>query len=287
MVAIFKREFSSYMRNVTGPLFVAVMLLFGGFFLFFDNLISGYPNFEYTLNDLKIVLILAIPVLAMRSLAEDKRSRVDQLLYSLPISLAQVVIGKYLAMLAVLGLPCLVMMVYPMIIGFFGAVNYVTAYCALFAFFMMSAALLALCMFLSSLTESQIIAAVIGVAGVLLLFLIDGIATLVPSGAVASFIALVVLLALVTLLLWVMTKNWRISLSVGAVALFLLLLLFLVKSSIFEGLFGDIITAMSLFGRFTQFDYGVFDLGAIVYNLSFIVFFLYLTYQVLEKKRWS
>lgn len=235
MVAIFKREFSSYMRNVTGPLFVAVILLFGGIFLFFDNLIDGYPNFEYTLNDLKIVLILAIPVLAMRSLAEDKRSRVDQLLYSLPMSLSQVVIGKYLAMLAVLGLPCLVMAVYPLILGVFGTVNYFTAYCALFAFFMMSAALLALCMFLSSLTESQIIAAVIGVAGVLLLFLIDGIASLLPAGS----------------------------------------------------LLGKVISAMSLFGRFTQFNYGIFDLGAILYNLSFIVFFLYLTYQVLEKKRWS
>ena len=287
MIAIFKREFSSYMRNVTGPLFVAVMLLFGGVFLFVDNLVYGYPKFEYTLNDLKLVLILAIPVLAMRSLAEDKRSRVDQLLYSLPMSLSQVVIGKYLAMLAVLGLPCLVMTVYPLIMSFFGAVNYVTAYCALFAFFMMSAALLALCMFLSSLTESQIIAAVIGVAGVLLLFLIDGIAMLVPTQALSSLIALAVVVLLICLLLWFMTKNWRISVIAGVVAIGVLLLLYVINAAMFEGLFAKVVSAMSLFGRFTRFDDGIFDLGAIVYNLSFIVFFLYLTYQVLEKKRWS
>ncbi len=287
MIAIFKREFSSYMRNVTGPLFVAMMLLFCGFFMALFNLFSSMPNFEYTLSNLQIVLILAIPVLAMRSLAEDKRSRVDQLLYSLPMSLAQVVVGKYLAMLAVLALPCLVMGLYPLILGMFGAVNYAAAYCSLIAFFLLSAALLALCMFLSSLTESQIIAAVIGVAGVLVIYLMDLLALLVPSGALASFVAVAVLAIVACLLLWALTKNWRVSLSVAIAAVGVLLVLYIINSAMFDGLFGKVISAMSLFGRFSNFNYGIFDLGTLVYDVSFVAFFLYLTYQALEKKRWS
>lgn len=287
MTAIFKREFSSYMRNVTGPLFVAVILLFGGFFVTVDNLFSALPNFEATLNDLQIVLILAIPVLAMRSLAEDKRSRVDQLLYSLPMSLSQVVLGKYFAMLAVLGLPCLVMAVYPLILGIFGTINYAAAYCSLIAFFLLGAALLALCMFLSSLTESQIIAAVIGVAGVLLIYLMDIFALLVPTGATASLVALAVLLAIACLLLWALTKNWRVSLGVAVVAEGVLVLLYCINGAMFGGLFAKVISAMSLFGRFSGFHYGILDIGTLVYDVSFVAFFLYLTYQVLEKKRWS
>ncbi|MBQ7338894.1 MAG: ABC transporter permease [Clostridia bacterium] len=287
MSAIFKREFSSYMRNVTGPLFIAMILLFEGIFYTLDNLLLMYSNFEYSLGDMQIVLILAVPILAMRSLAEDKRSRVDQLLYSLPMSLSQVVLGKYLAMLAVFGISCGVIAIYPLILSIFGTVNLATAYCSLFAFFLLGAALLALCMFLSSLTESQIIAAVIGVGGVLLLYLMDSIALLVPTGATVSFVAMLVLALLALLLLWALTKNIRISALVAAVVIGSMLVIFFVDSSIYEGMFREVLTGVSLFGRFSNFNYGIFDIGTIVYNLSFIAFFLYLTYQVLEKKRWS
>jgi len=287
MSAIFKREFSSYMRNVTGPLFIAMVVLFEGIFYTADNLISQSPNFEYSLANLQIVLIFAVPVLAMRSLAEDKRSRVDQLLYSLPLPLWQVVLGKYLAMVAVFGVACGIIAVYPLILCLFGTVHLAAAYCSLIAFFLLGSALLALCMFLSSLTESQIIAAVIGVGGVLLLNLMDSLAMIVPSGALPSLIALLVLAALVLVLLGVLTKNLRLTGIVAAVVIGAMIVLYAVNASLYEGLFYQLISGMSLFGRFTAFSYGIFDVGTVVYDLSFIAFFLYLTYQVLEKKRWS
>lgn len=287
MNAIFKREFSSYMHNVTGLLFIAAIVLFEGIFFTAENLLSQSPNFEYSLASLQIVLIFSVPVLAMRSLAEDKRSRVDQLLYSLPLPLWQVVLGKYLAMIAVFGVACGIIALYPLILCFFGTVSLAAPYCSLIAFFLLGSALLALCMFLSSLTESQIIAAVVGVGGVLLLSLMDTLALIVPSSAFASLIALIVLAVLLLVLLGLLTKNLRLTAIVAAVVLGAMILVYLIKPSLYAGLFYDIVSGMSLFGRFTTFSYGIFDVATVVYDLSFIAFFMYLTYQVLEKKRWS
>ena len=287
MSAVFKREFSSYMRNVTGPLFIALLLMFEGITCMIYNLVLSSPHFEYSLNYLQLVLIVAIPVLAMRSLAEDKRGRIDQLLYSLPMSLWRVVVGKYLAMAAILGIACGVMAVYPVILGFYGLTDFTTAYCALFAFFMLAAALLALCMFLSSLTESQIIAAVLSVGGVLFIYLVDMVAMAIPTSATISFIALAVLVAVVLLLVWALTKNVRITALIGAVVYIPMIVVFVINSSLYQGLFRIFTASASLFSRYSNFGYGVFDIGTVVYYLSFIVFFLYLTYQSLEKKRWS
>ena len=287
MRAIFKREFSSYMHNVTGLLFIAAIVLFEGFFFMADNLIGQSPNFEYSLANLQIVLIFAVPVLAMRSLAEDKRSRVDQLLYSLPLPLWQVVLGKYLAMVAIFGVACGIIALYPLILCAFGTVSFAAPYCSLIAFFLLGSALLALCMFLSSLTESQIIAAVVGVGGVLLLNLMDSLALIVPSGAMPSLVALLIVAALLLVLLGLLTKNLRLTAIVAAVVIGGMLLTYVIKPSMYAGLFYQLVSGMSLFGRFTTFSYGIFDVGTVVYDLSFITFFLYLTYQVLEKKRWS
>jgi ABC-2 type transport system permease protein len=287
MSAIFKREFSSYMRNVTGPLFIALILLFEGITCLLYNLILSSPHFEYSLNYLQLVLIVAVPVLAMRSLAEDKRGRIDQLLYSLPMSLSRVVLGKYFAMVAILGIACGVMATYPIILSFFGLTDFTTAYCSLFAFFLLGSALLALCMFLSSLTESQIIAAVLSVGGVMFIYMLDLLAMAIPTGALVSLIALAVLAALLLAVVFLLTKNIRIT-GLIAVAIYApMIAVYLIDSSLYQGLFRTITHSASIFSRYTNFGYGVFDLGTVIYYLSFAAFFLYLTYQSLEKKRWS
>lgn len=287
MSAIFKREFSSYMRNVTGPLFIALILMFEGITCLVYNLVLSSPHFEYSLNYLQLVLIVAVPVLAMRSLAEDKRGRIDQLLYSLPMSLSRVVLGKYFAMVAILGIACGVMALYPVVLSFFGLTDFATAYCSLFAFFLLGAALLALCMFLSSLTESQIIAAVLSVGGVLFIYLLDMLAMVIPTNALVSFIALIILVLAVLAVVLALTKNVRITGLLAAVTIIPMIVTYVVDSSLYQGLFRSFTKSASLFSRYTNFGYGVFDLGTVVYYLSFIAFFLYLTYQSLEKKRWS
>lgn len=233
MSAIFKREFRSYMNNVIGYGFIAFLLLFAGVLIVVNNVLLASAHFEYTMSILQIVLIVAIPVLAMRAIAEEKRSRVDLLIYSLPLKLSSVVLGKYFAMLAVFSIACGILALYPLVLRLFGLVALTSAYVSLLGFWLLGAALLALCLFLSSLTESQIIAALLGVGGVLLLYLFDMFSYLLPVSGTAA----------------------------------------------------ELIAALGIFSRFSQMCNGVMNLGTVIFDISFAVLFLYLTYQVMERKR--
>jgi ABC-2 type transport system permease protein len=174
MIAIFKREFKSYFINVSGYVFLAAIWLFSGIFATALNFIGQYASYEYALSNLMIVLLLIIPILTMRSMSEDRRAKTDMLLYSLPVSSAEVILGKYFAMIAVWGIACLGMGATPIILGMYGAVNFASAYGALLGFFLLGAALIAVCTFVSSLTESQLSAA-ISTIGVIVFMVIVGL----------------------------------------------------------------------------------------------------------------
>ena len=287
MSAIFKREFRSYMNNVIDPVIVAILLAALGVMLAINNVLLGSVHFEYSMSMMQLVLIVAIPVLAMRPVAEERRSQVERWMRSLPLRPISIVLGRYFAALCVFAIACAVMAVYPIALGMAGLAAPAPSYTALVAFFLLGAALLALCMFLSSLTESQIIAAVVGVGGVLLLNLMDTFATIVPGGAFASLIAVLVVAVLALVLLGLLTKNLRLTGVVAAVVIAVLLVLYVCAKDLYVGLFYKMISGISLFGRFTVFSYGIFDITTLIYDISFSAFFLYLTYQVLEKKRWS
>ena len=287
MSAIFKREFKSYFINMSGALFISVLLLFTGIFVTAVNLLGQFAAFEYALENVIIVFLLIVPILSMKSIAEDKRARTDTLLYSLPLRLSSIVMGKYLAMLAVFLIPSGIMALYPLLLSQFGAVNFATAYASLLGFVLLGAALIALCMFMSSLTESQVIAAVIGFASVLLLYFIHAIADMIPSTPAVSLACFLVLAILAALILYHLTKNIAVSAVIGGVLAVLVLVLFVVSPSIFDGAFPSLLNAFALFQRYYDFTYGIFNLKDVLFYLSFTAFFLFLTGKSLDKKRWA
>ena len=287
MSAIFKREFKSYFINMSGALFISVLLLFTGIFVTAVNLLGQFAAFEYALENVIIVFLLIVPILSMKSIAEDKRARTDTLLYSLPLRLSSIVMGKYLAMLTVFLIPSGIMALYPLLLSQFGAVNFATAYASLLGFVLLGAALIALCMFMSSLTESQVIAAVIGFASVLLLYFIHAIADMIPSTPAVSLACFLVLAILAALILYHLTKNIAVSAVIGGVLAVLVLVLFVVSPSIFEGAFPSLLNAFALFQRYYDFTYGIFNLKDVLFYLSFTAFFLFLTGKSLDKKRWA
>ena len=289
MSAIFKREFRSYFINMSGALFISVLLLFTGIFVTAVNLRGQFAAFEYALENVIIVFLLIVPILAMKSIAEDKRAKTDALLYSLPLRLSSIVLGKYFAMLAVFMIPTALMALYPLILNRFaeGTVNFASAYASLFGFILLGAALIALCMFMSSLTESQVIAAVIGFAAVLLLYFMNAIASMIPGTALVSLFCFLTIEVLASLVLYYLTKNVGISITIGAVFVGLTVLLYVLNSTMFEGSFAMILTQFALFERFFDFTYGIFNLKDVVFYLSFSAFFVFLTVKSLEKKRWA
>lgn len=287
MSAVYKKELRTYLNGMTGAVVVAFLLLMVGIYTIVYNLRGRYPNFEMTVASAAFLYVLAVPVLTMRSVAEEKHAKTDQLLYSLPMSMTQIVLAKYFAMVTVLAVPCGILCFYPLILGSFGTVRYATAYSMLLAFFLLGAALIAIGLFLSSLTESQVIAAVLTLAVLLLLNFMSGIATLVPDTAAASLAGFLVLALLVGVIVRVMTKNTTAAVSVFVVLAAGLVLVYAVDSSLYANAFPRLLAAAALFERLNPFQQGLFDVTALVCYLSTAALFVYLTVQSMEKKRWN
>ena len=287
MIAVFKHEVRSAFHSLTIYLFCAALLCFVGVGAMIYNIQASVANFEYVLSFVSIGLVVIIPVLTMRSFAEERKQKTDQLLYSLPLKTWQIVGGKYLSLVVMFLLPVAIICIYPYIFSQFGEVYLPGSYGALFAFFVMGAALIAVGMFISSLTENQGFAA--GIAIVLFLFNYYSVslAEQVSATSYGSAFALCVIAVLIGFIVKALTKNNAIALGVGGGLAVLTLAAYFIVPDKFEGLLPSIMEKLSLFDRFTTFVNGVFDLTALVFYASVIVLGLFLTVQSLEKRRYN
>lgn len=287
MTAIYRRELRSYFQGMTAYVFIAFLLVFAGIYTMLYNLNAGYPNFEYVLQAMAIIFLIAIPVLTMRVIAEERRQKTDQLLYALPLGMTRVVLGKYLAMLTVVAVPCAIMGLYPLLLSTFGSVFLPTAYGTLAGFFLLSAALAAIGLFISSLTENQAVAAGLCFGVMLLLYFMSDLSDLVPDSAGASLAALLVTVLVVAGLVRLFTHSTIAALIVAIVGEVGLFAAYLAVPDAFSDLFSKLVDGLSVFERFYTFADGIFDLSAALYFLSVIAVALFLAVQSMEKRRWS
>ncbi len=287
MTAVFKHELSNYFHSLTAYIFGAFLLAFVGIGAMIYNIQQAVANFEYVLSFVSLVFVVLIPVLTMRVIAEERRHKTDQLLYSLPISTTQVVVGKYLALLVIFLVPLCVIGIYPLIFSQYGEVYLLTSYGSIAAFFIMGAALIAVGTFISSLTENQGFAAGIAIPVILLNYYSVSLAEYVSATALGSAVALCVCCLLLGVVIRVLTKNENLAYAVALLLMMAVGITYLTDRTVFEGLLSKIMTELSLFERFYRFVNGVFDLTAIVYYLTVIVFFLFLSVQSLEKRRYN
>ena len=287
MKAVFKHELSSYFTNLTGYVFGAFLLLFAGIYTLAYNLQMYYVNFEYVMGGMSFVFLVIVPILTMRTLAEERRQKTDQLLYALPLTMTKVVLGKYAAMLVMLLIPLAVISLYPIVLTAYGNVYLPSAFSSIIGFFFLGATLLAMGMFISSITESQAVAAGLCFIVMLLNYFIVDLAAFVSTSAFASFAAFAVLALVVMGIVQLMTKSRTASLMVGILLEGALIIVYILDSSLFEGLFPEMIENLSLFEQFYKFVDGLFDVTGIVYFCSIIGVFLFLSVQSMEKRRWS
>ena len=173
---------------MTGPVFVAFLIAFTGIYFMAYNMMSGYPYFSYTLSGSLIVFIVGIPLITMRSFSEERKNKTDQLLLTAPVSLPKVVLGKYLAMATVIAIPNVIFCIFPLIIRSQGTAYLTVDYISIGVFFLLGCVYAAIGMFLSALTESQIIAFISTFGILLVLYLWDGILSLLPTSAVSGLV---------------------------------------------------------------------------------------------------
>lgn len=178
MLAVLKREFKAYFQTVIGWLAIAVILALYGLYFYVYNLTGGYPYISYSLSAISFILLIAIPLLTMRSLSEDRKNKTDQLILTAPVSVEKIVIGKYLAIVGVFTIDMLIIGLTPLILSFFGTVPMGESYTAIFGFWLYGCACIAIGMFISSVTESQVIAAVLSFGALFLGYMMAGILSL-------------------------------------------------------------------------------------------------------------
>ena len=186
MTAIFKREVRSSFHGMIGYVLTAFMLAATAIYFVALNLGYGLTDFGYyTLYRTTFVLLLYIPVLTMRSFAEERRTRTDQLLLTSPVSVWEIVLGKFFALCVIFALPCLADAVMILVLAALGATGTATLanLAALLCYYLMGCAAIAIGVFLSSLTENQIIAAVAGVAALLLAYMMPSLRSMFTAGS--------------------------------------------------------------------------------------------------------
>lgn len=288
MKAVYKREVQSYFNSMIGWMFTAVLTAFIGIYFMAYNLFQGDAYFSTALGATLFVLMVLVPILTMRSMAEERRSRTDQLLLTAPASVTAVVMGKYLAMLTVLACPLVIACLCPLIIHFNGTAFLLADYATILAFFLLGAVEIAAGLLISALTESQVLSAV-GTFGLLLvLYLWDGLVGYLPSTAGGSLAGLLVILALVCFLVNALSSNWKVTAAVFVVGAAAIIGGYAAASDRFAGLLPDVLGRFSLLGAFDSFSVDhVFDVRGVLLYLSLIALLVFLTVQVVQKRRWN
>ena len=288
MLAIYKRELKSCFHSMTGCVFIAFLVMFTGIYFMAYNLNAGYPYFSYTLSGSLIVFLVGIPLLTMRSFSEERKTKTDQLLLTAPVSLTKVVLGKYFAMVTVLAVPNVIFCLFPLLIKLQGTAYLLVDYSSIAVFFLLGCVYLAIGMFMSSLTESQIIAFISTFGILLLLYLWDGILSFLPGSALSGMIGILLILTLIVVYIYHMTKNWMLAAGIEAVGIAAALIVYFVKSSLYENLLTKLLGRLALADVFMNISSSnIVDVSGLLLYVSILIIFVFLTIQTIQKRRWS
>ena len=234
MFAIFKRELKAYFTSPLGYVFLAIFYAFSGLFFYIFSLSVGSTDISSVFLMMFMVLMVFVPLLTMRLLSEDKKQKTDQLILTAPVSLLSIVMGKFLAAYAIFAIGVAVMPVYGFVMSTFATVSWLPIWGNTVGLLLLGGIFVSIGLFISSLTENQMIAAIGG-----------------------FFINLMILL------------------------------MNTLKSALPNGFLQDVLSSISVYSRYSEITSGIFSLSSLIFFVSVIFIFLFLTVRVLEKLRWA
>lgn len=287
MGAIYKKELKSYFTSMLGCVFLAILLLITGIYFIIVNMLNMYAEMSTTLGAITFVIVLSIPIITMRTLAEENRQKTDQLLFTAPVSVTKVVLGKYLALVTLYGIAMAVLCIYPIIMNMYGNAQLAQSYSSILGFFLMGSAYIAIGVFISSLTESQVIAGVISFIVMIFTYLMTNIASMLPTSHIAVCIFMGILVILVAAVAYLMMHNNLITIIIFLVGEAAVIAVYFIKPSLYDGLIVNVLSWFSITDRYNSFALGIMDISSLVYYLSVIFVFVFLTVMRIRKKRWS
>lgn len=287
MLAILSKEFKSFFRGATGYVFMGIFLLISGIFFANDNLIAANGAYSSVLGSITFIFLILVPITTMKLLAEEKNQKTDQLLLTTPLSIKDIVIGKYFASVALFFLTLAITMVYPLILKLYGTIAIGEIIATYIGFMLLGSAFISVGIFVSALTENQVVAAVSSFGALLIIWILQWIKQGIPSGKTSGIVFAVLLIFIFGVVIYFSTKNIIVTVSEILMGGVILIIIGLKNSNIFEGFAPRFFDWISLINRFDNFTMGILDLSSVVYYISFIIVFLYLTIAMVEKRRWS
>lgn len=270
-----------------GYVFIFFILLLEGIYFTAYNLQNAYPLFGNTLSAITVMFLILVPILTMKTIAEERKQKTDQLLLTAPVSVGEIVTGKFLAVSTVYVIPLLIICLYPLIMGKYGTVSYAMAYTAVLGFALLGFAQIAVGIFWSSVTENPVIAAVVTFIVLFICYMITGIGSLIPDSSMASLTCYMILVLLAAVWIYHMIQNLWIAAVIGIAGEAALAITYMVKSTLFEESIQKFLDVFNITSHFDNFTNGILDLQGVVYFLSVIIIFLVLTVQTITKRRWN
>lgn len=303
MLAIFKKELHTYFNTLSGYIFLGFFVLINAYFFSNFNIGGGIPTYANTLMYTLSMFLILIPVMTMRLFAEETRQKTDQLLYTSPVSIGKIVLGKFFAAAALFLIGLIIIAVFPLILSYYGDVPFAETFGCFLGYFLLGSSLISVGLFISVLTDNQIVAAVGTFAAVFFFLMMDGIIESMPMDTMSSLLFVVCVILFIAFILYNGTKSVPLSAAVFGVGLVAEACLYLYdsnffelavkdgfhlyNSSIFDGIIVKVLNWFSVLNRFESFYMGVFKLSDMVYYISFITVFLYITVNTIEKRRWK
>jgi ABC-2 type transport system permease protein len=287
MIAVFKRELKAYFLTPIGYLYMGLFLLLTGIFFTFGNIFSQSSQFSGFLGNLLFIYLFAVPLLTMRLFSEEKRQKTDQLLLTSPVSIAEIVCGKFLAALVIYAMTMVVTISYAVIIAIFGDLQTMEVIGSYIGFLFLGAGYISVGVFISAGTENQLTAALVTFFSLLVILLLDSITQIFPTDLMTGLISAGVLAVAALLFLFINTRNWVITLGALIVCGLAIGAFWFFNRGVYAGFLGKFLGWFSLNRRYQPFSMGLLKFDALLYYASFSGLFLFLTVRLIEKRRWN
>ena len=287
MLAVLKKELKTYFLTPAGWIFLAVFLLVSGILFSIAHVFSQNGQYAGFLSGLLFLFLLVVPLLTMRIFTDEKRFRTDQLLLTGPTGLWGIVLGKFLAALAVFLITVAVTVLYPVLLSFHGRMDWPMIVGTYVGFILLGSAFISIGVFISQISEGVVGAAVLTFCALIITFIIDFLRPYMPANEISGLVWALLLLSIPVFRIYSTGRNWLIATIIAAVLALTVVGFWVFGRDIFTGLIGNTLGWLSLTRRFGSFTLGLLRLDAIIYYLSFSGLFLFLTVQSLERQRWN
>lgn len=188
MGTILRREIKAYFSSPIGYILLAAFWALAGWYFYISVLMTATAELRNVYNAMGTISIFLIPMMTMRLFSEDKRLRTDQALLTAPISLWELVLGKFLSSMCVYAINVGIVLIYGITVSVFSKVEWPVTIGLFIGMMMFGGAMIAIGMFISSLTENQIIAAIGTFAVLLAVGILDNVAEIVSSPLMQAFL---------------------------------------------------------------------------------------------------